>query len=143
MAHPPRIPVWLRWEQGVIYFVTFCVRDRCKVLATNEAFAAFKAALTKLGKWTLIAGLLIPDHVHLLAAPKDRDEAIGNLTDALKRWIRQDLQADWEWQEGSVDRLLRSSESAQEKWSYIRENPVRANLVKHWKNWLYKIEFDE
>ena len=73
MAHPPRIPVRLRWEQGVIYFVTFCVRDRCKVLATNEAFAAFKAALTKLGKWTVIAGLLMPDHVHLLAAPKDRD----------------------------------------------------------------------
>jgi len=49
---------------------------------------------------------------------------------------------DWEWQEGNFDRLLRSSESAQEKWSYIRENAARANLVKHWKNWLYKIEFD-
>ena len=143
MAHPPRIPVWLRWEQEVIYFVTFCVRDRRKVLATNEAFAAFKAALTRLGKWTVIAGLLMPDHAHLLAAPKDRDEAIGNLTGALKRWIRQDLQADWELQEGSFHRLLRSSESAQEKWSYIRENPVRANLVKHWKNWPYQIGFDE
>jgi REP element-mobilizing transposase RayT len=112
MAHPPRIPVWLRWEQEVIYFV----RDRRKVLATNEAFAAFKAALPKLGKWTVIAGLSMPDHVHLLAVPKDRDEAIGNLTGALKRWMRQDLQADWEWQEGSFDRLLRSSESAQEKF---------------------------
>ena len=106
MAHPPRIPAWLRWEQEVIHFVTFCVRDRCKVRATNEAFAAFKAALTKLGKWTVIAGLLMPDHVHLFAAPKDRDEAIGNLTGALKRWIRQDLQAEWEWQEGSFDRLF-------------------------------------
>jgi REP element-mobilizing transposase RayT len=94
MAHPPRIPVWLRWEQEVIYFVTFCVRDRRKVLATNEAFAAFKAALAKLGKWTVIAGLLMPDHVHLLAVPKDRDEAIGNLTGALKRWMRQDRQAE-------------------------------------------------
>jgi len=69
--------------------------------------------------------------------------AIVNLTGALKRWMRQDLQADWEWQEERFDRLLRSSESAQEKWSYIRENPVRANLVKHWKNWPYKIGFDE
>ena len=143
MAHPPRIPVWLRWEQDVVYFVTFCVRDRRKVLATEEAFAAFKAAFSKLGKWTIIAGLLMPDHVHLLAAPKDRDEAVGNLIGALKRWIRQDLQAHWEWQEGSFDRLLRSSESAHEKWCYIRENPVRANLVKHWKNWPYRIGFDE
>jgi REP element-mobilizing transposase RayT len=103
MAHLPRIPVWLSWEQEVVCFVTFCVCDRRKVLATNEVFAAFKAALTKLGKWTVIAGLLMPDQVHLLAAPKDRDEAIGNLTGVLKRWIRQDLQVDWEWQEGNFD----------------------------------------
>jgi hypothetical protein len=41
MGHPPRIPVWLRWDQSVIYFVTICVADRKPVLANNEAFDAF------------------------------------------------------------------------------------------------------
>jgi hypothetical protein len=31
MAHPPRIPVRLRDEQAVIYFVTICVADRKRV----------------------------------------------------------------------------------------------------------------
>ena len=39
------------------------------------------------------------------------------------------------------DRLLRTSESIHEKWNYIRENPVRAGLVGHWKQWPYRKGF--
>jgi hypothetical protein len=104
MGHPPRIPVWLKWEQPVIYFLTFCVARRQKVLATDRAFAAFKAAIT--------------------------------------RFIRQDLKAVWQWQPGSFDRLLRSDESAEQKWQYIRENPVRAGLVQGSGDWPYRIGFE-
>jgi REP element-mobilizing transposase RayT len=143
MAHPPRIPVWLRWEQEVVCFVTFCVDRRLKVLANEQAFAAFKHAVEKLTKWSLIAGLLMPDHVHVLVSPMDRDASVGNFSGALKRWIRQELKAEWQWQPGSFDRLLRSEESAFEKWLYIRENPARAGLVGHWSEWPYRIGFDE
>ena len=143
MAHPPRIPVWLRWDQDVVYFVTFCVHGRQRVLADDQAFAAFQHAVARLANWTVIAGVIMPDHVHILAAPKDRNNAVGNLSGALKRWIRQELHATWQWQPGSFDRLLRSEESAAEKWSYIRENPVRAGLVNDWKAWPYRFGFDE
>ena len=33
------------------------------------------------------------------------------------------------WQKGFFDHVLRSQESAGEKWKYVRENPVRAGLV--------------
>ena len=33
-------------------------------------------------------------------------------------------------QEGFFDHLLRSHESYAQKWEYIRQNPVRAGLVK-------------
>jgi hypothetical protein len=59
MGHPPRIPVCLRWEQGVIYFVTICVADRPPVLANQEAVNALKAAASKLKHWKLLAGLLM------------------------------------------------------------------------------------
>jgi hypothetical protein len=50
MGHPPRIPVWLNWDQPVIYFLTFCVANRQKVLANDIAFAAFKAAIARLNE---------------------------------------------------------------------------------------------
>jgi len=143
MAHPPRIPVWLRLDQEVVYFLTFCVAKRHSVLANDRAFAAFKNAVSKLKDWPLIAGLLMPDHIHVLVAPVNRDAVVGNFAGALKRWIRQELKAEWQWQPGSFDRLLRSEESAFEKWLYIRENPVRAGLVQDWKEWPFRIGFDE
>src|SRR5688572_28985870 len=109
MGHPPRIPVWLRWDQDVVYFLTFCVRPRQPVLDNPKAFAAFECAVRRLTKWHVIAGLLMPDHVHLLAAPFDREDPVGNLAAAIKRWMRQELKAKWQWQQGSFDRLLRSS----------------------------------
>ena len=139
MGHPPRIPVWLKWDQDVVYFVTFCVRGRSHVLDNPQAFDAFRDAIAKLQKWYIIAGLLMPDHVHLLAAPYDREEPVGNLVAALKRWMRKELKARWRWQPGSFDRLLRSSESADEKWAYIEQNPVRAGLVSRAEDWPYSL----
>ena len=96
MGHPPRIPVWLRWEQQVIYFVTICVANRQPVLANERAFRAFKTAVAKLQHWTVFAAVLMPDHLHVIVSPKDaRDAKLGNFSAALKRWIRRELNADW------------------------------------------------
>ena len=56
--------------------------------------------------------------------------------------MRKEVGADWQWQPGCFDRLLRREESAEEKWEYIRENPVRAGLVSHWSDWPYRIGFE-
>jgi REP element-mobilizing transposase RayT len=142
MGHPPRIPVWLKWDQSVVYFLTFCIARREKVLANDETFAAFEAAIARLTIWTVIAAVLMPDHVHLLIAPNDRELPVGNASGAIKRWMRRELAATWQWQPGSFDRLLRSDESAYEKWQYIRENPARAGLVAKWEDWPYRIGFE-
>ena len=139
MAHPPRIPVWLRREQEVVYFVTFNVAARQRVLANAPAFAAWRLAVDKLTAWTVIAGVMMPDHIHVLAAPHDRDADVGTFSGLMKRWIRQQARHDWRWQEGSFDRLLRSDESGAEKWIYMRENPVRAGLVERWEDWPYRL----
>lgn len=142
MAYPPRIPVWLRPDQEVVYFLTFCVARRKCVLDNAAAFEAFQAAIARLTKWNVTAGVLMPDHVHLLIAPNEREMAVGNAAGAIKRWMREALAASWQWQPGSFDRLLRSDESAEEKWKYMRENPVRAGLVERWEDWPYRIGFD-
>ena len=72
------------------------------------------------------------DHLHVVA-PSERDARLGNFSAALKRWMREELDASWEWQSGCFDRLLRSDESLHEKWLYLQENPVRAGLIQDWK----------
>ena len=85
----------------------------------------------------------MPDHLHVIVAPKDREFRVGNFAAALKRWMRKELEATWTWQPGSFDRLLRSGDSLQAKWHYLQENPVRAGLVKHSEDWPYRIGFDQ
>lgn len=144
MGHPPRIPVWLQWDQRVTYFITFCVANREKVLNNEKTFHAVRSALSRVRDWSVIAGVVMPDHIHLLAAPQiEREARVGDLVGALKRWIRKDLQARWQWQAGSFDRLLRREESAYEKWLYIEQNPVRAGLVKRPEDWPYRVGFEE
>jgi REP element-mobilizing transposase RayT len=144
MGHPPRIPVWLHWDQSVIYFVTLCVEHRKPVLANEAAFTAFKNAAAKLRDWTILAAILMPDHMHIIATPiEDRDAKVGNLSAAIKRWMRQELCASWKWQRGSFDRLLRSDESLHDKWLYVEENPVRAGLVVRSEDWPHRYEFNE
>jgi REP element-mobilizing transposase RayT len=89
MVHPPRIPVWLKSDQSVIYFLTFCVAKRQKVLANDETFTALRTAIGRLTNWKVIAAILMPDHVHLLIAPVEREAAVGNAAAAIKRFVRR------------------------------------------------------
>jgi REP element-mobilizing transposase RayT len=109
MAHPPRIPVWLHWDQSVIYFVTICLANRKPVLANRDAFNAFKLAASKLEHWHVLAAILMPDHLHILVAPtKEQEAKLGNFSAALKRWMRKELKASWKWQPGCFVRGIPS-----------------------------------
>ncbi|WP_050031381.1 transposase [Verrucomicrobium sp. BvORR034] len=103
MAHPPRIPVLLPVEKAVIYFITFCVQDRHKVLANPETMAAFLNAAQRMeGRWIVRSATLMPDHIHVLAIPHDRYESVGNFAGAIKRWMRQSLEAKWNGKPGAL-----------------------------------------
>ena len=52
----------------------------------------------KLDKWKVLAAMLMPDHLPVIAAPiNNRDMRVGNFSGALKRWMRQELSASWTW----------------------------------------------
>ena len=129
MAQPPRIPV-----------LTICVDKKKKVLANADFFSKLQKALLQIQYWRVEAGVVMPDHMHFLAWPLSRDEEPTRFSAMLKRLAKAEPPEDCKWQRGVFDRLLRSDESAEEKWFYIRENPVRAGLVKRWEDWPYRIE---
>jgi hypothetical protein len=57
-----------------------------------------------------------------------------------KRAISVTLESPKLWQPAFFDHILRSDESYGEKWNYVRENPVRAGLVKSSVDWPYQGE---
>jgi REP element-mobilizing transposase RayT len=119
MARPPLIPVMLPWDCRVMYFLTLCVVPRCNAL-DNEAACrrAFGQTLKRLNKWNTYGVLMMPDHVHLLTAPLQRELSVAAFLKWLKRWFNDvyELPEKCEWQAGGFDRLLRTSESIHEKW---------------------------
>ena len=149
MARPPRIPNWLPWEQESVYFITFCIEERRHVLANARAWSVTLATLDRLNQWTTLAAIAMPDHLHILTAPQDREASVSAYSKWFKRWFNEangalsvsDGSAPrqlWRWQESCFDRLLRSDESRSEKWEYLRQNPVRAGLVANPDDWPYQ-----
>jgi REP element-mobilizing transposase RayT len=81
----------------------------------------------------------MPDHLHLFAAP-----SLSPLP--LDKWIRywksqftkaHGVELD-KWQTDHWDTRLRSWESYDQKWNYVRENPVRHGFVNDAASWPYQ-----
>jgi len=136
---PPRIPVLLSGDQAVVYFVTICVEKRQRVLDNTATWNLIQSTLQRLDRWSYPAALAMPDHLHFFAAPCiNRDESLSTMLMWFKRWFHESSPHKWRWQISGFDRLLRRDESVDEKWHYMRMNPVRANLVTSADDWPYQ-----
>ena len=89
MARPPRIPVMLPWECKVIYFITICITPRCDALANGNAWRSVCEALNRLDKWNTYSIMTMPDHIHLLTAPLDRELSVAAFLKWFKRWFNE------------------------------------------------------
>ncbi|MEY2541781.1 MAG: REP-associated tyrosine transposase [Verrucomicrobiota bacterium] len=145
MGEPPRLShIQVPWEKSVIYFVTLCVKDRRQVLANPKVFEAIKATVTQLRRWRVLAGVIMPDHVHwIVSAREDREISVGDFATGFKRILKKTLVSQQsEWQRGCFDRLLRSDENLSSQWIYMQDNPVRQGLVGKWDDWPYYLDFE-
>jgi REP element-mobilizing transposase RayT len=129
-----------------IYFVTTCTDRRRKLLANvalHESFRRFAGMGAERGAW-VGAYVLMPDHLHLFVAFDDREMVLERWMKSVKNTLSKTLRSTGipvpHWQKGFFDHVLRSGESYEEKWNYVRENPVRAGLVPVWNDWPYSGE---
>jgi CTP:molybdopterin cytidylyltransferase MocA/REP element-mobilizing transposase RayT len=138
-----RLDVVWAGGQSPAYFLTICVGGRARVLA-NDAFHSrlrdfLRTSAQRYGWWPG-RYVVMPDHLHLLVTqtgtPRGgtRPTTLGEWVKALKAMTGQRKIA---WQRSFFDHVLRSEESESEKWEYVRQNPVRAGLVKRAEDWLY------
>jgi REP element-mobilizing transposase RayT len=82
----------------------------------------------------------MPNHVHFFCSAELGAKTLPMFVQAWKQWtskrIKRELNlAGTLWQEEFFDHVLRSSESYSQKWDYVKENPVRAALVKSSDEW--------
>jgi len=87
-----------------------------------------------LGRWWTSVFLLMPDHLHALISfdpSRDFSRVMGDW----KKW--HVMNTGIEWQENFFDHRLRNDESSCEKFTYIRQNPVRAGLCPTEDDWLW------
>ena len=123
-----------------IYFVTANAWDRRSILANPQIHHAFlEFAVMAEGRDAFVGGyVMMPDHTHLFVALDPERTLAGwmkSLKNSLSKTLRSLSVPAPHWQKGFFDHVLRSSDSYAQKWEYVRDNPVRAGLVKAWEDW--------
>ena len=128
-----------RRDAPIIVFLTVCTKDRKAILASSESQALLIAAWGTAKMWRVGRYVIMPDHVHLFCAPAESE------TQPLLQWVKywKSVAArTWTnpvespiWQRHFWDTQLRRSESYDQKWQYVVENPVRAGLVARSEDW--------
>ncbi len=79
--------------------------------------------------------VLMPDHLHVIMNVPSKT-TLSEVIRSWKRWSAKELKI--EWQRGFFEHRLRSYPSANQKFKYILNNPVRAGFVKSPDDWPYK-----
>ena len=126
-----------------LYFVTFVTWSRRCIPSLDAAQAGLvKYAERGLRDFNIGIGryVIMPDHVHLFVRGS-ADFILSRWVAGLKRAISLELKTTGTvWQPSFFDHILRSDESYSGKWDYVRDNPVRAGLVKTADDWPYQGE---
>jgi len=132
-------------------FVTFPTLNR-RQLPEEARGCVLRSCLEEHGRtMTLHAGVVMPDLVHLILTANRKSDgwnfSLPEILQAVKsraaRAVNVTLHRSGPvWQQESFDHVLRSNESLGEKIDYVYMNPVRAGLVRDWREypWLWRGE---
>ncbi len=107
------------------------IRPLTEVQLSTDLLAAAER-YQRLGRWWCVLFLLMPDHLHaLLRFPYN-----SALAETVRSWKRGTTRFQKvTWQENFFDHRLRNEKEAQEKWHYIRLNPVVKGLCASENQW--------
>jgi REP element-mobilizing transposase RayT len=139
--------VWIDWP---IYFITTCTFQRRAILAWKRVASIlideWRSAHNRHG-WAIGRYVIMPDHVHFFCSAELDVKRLPIFMQAWKQWTSKRIAREVKspgtvWQEEFFDHVLRSSESYSQKWDYVKDNPVRAGLVKRSDQWPWQGEIE-
>jgi putative transposase len=136
MAQPKRLS-GISYDQLAAYFVTTVSLNRIKAFDLKDFGSFVVNQLIETAEsfnFEVSAYVVMPDHAHFLATAIEEG---ANFRRLLKDW-KQKTGFEWSarhgrrlWQKGFWERVLRDQEHTLSVCRYIVENPVRAGLVSH------------
>ena len=137
LQHVPPAVVRDSW-----FFITLCCENRRQneLCRSNIARDLLDAAIFyhQQRRWALHIFLLMPDHLHMIAA-FTREENMSEVIRSWKRATTRRVRVDW--QRNYFDHRVRPDEGLQKKTDYIRQNPVRAGLVNRPEEWPHFVDY--
>jgi REP element-mobilizing transposase RayT len=91
---------------------------------------------------------MMPDHVHFFCAAGRDAKPLSRFMQLWKQWTSKRLVRELGfdvpiWQEEFFDHVLRSSESCDQKWDYVRENPLGAGLTTNTDDWPFQGQIED
>jgi putative transposase len=98
--------------------------------------------------WNVGRYVLLPDHVHFFCARTRDSHPLSAFLGKWKEWTakyaaRRCSLAMPLWQPEFFDHVLRSGESYEQKWQYVRDNPLRAGRIARAEDWPYQDILDD
>jgi REP element-mobilizing transposase RayT len=123
-------------EGGALFHIRIRTTRAQSVLLTEPGLSADLIGAAQryhgLGHWWCELLLLMPDHLHaLIRFPRD-----PGMTAVMSNWKRGTARfQNVQWQDGFFDHRIRSLKEAQEKWHYIKLNPVVKKLCAKQDDW--------
>ena len=146
-------------NSSVILYVTAVTHKRMPVLANDDAHECLRKAWTTASNWLVGRYTIMPDHTHFFCSPAQYPyprfhqwmcywkslSAKSFWQTPTGRRVRASMSQDGKqnpplWQRDCWDRQMRNGDSYNEKWNYVRNNPVRAGLVEKPDDWKYQGE---
>lgn len=136
-------------EPGQVYFITWRCRQE-EILFSEERLLVLDSLRYWEGlKWSIIAAVIMPDHVHVLVRclphPAGGMYNLGEILHSVKSFSAHQImkrrgKTGKLWLDERYDRIVRDEAEFVEKWSYIRNNPVKAGLAATPEDypWLYE-----
>jgi putative transposase len=137
IGRPPRITPF---TDQPLYYITFNTHNRLSLLANEDIHARFINFASKAETKGAAIGryVIMPDHIHLFLRCH-HSLRIGDTIRLLKRSLSASIKHTLpHWQPGFFDHIIRQGESYHEKWLYVEQNPVRAELVETADAWPFQ-----
>ena len=126
------------------YHITICSRDKESLFINdklNQLIIDCLVAEKKRTGFKVFVYCLMPNHLHLLISPYDKEISVSEFIGAFKS---KTTRIAWDvgisgklWQLRFHDRIVRKNEDHTTIGQYILDNPVRKGLVSKWQEYKF------
>jgi REP element-mobilizing transposase RayT len=127
--------------QPTVIFDTVCTKDRVAWLTNDVVHQILRDVWRAADAWHMGRYVIMPDHIHFFAAATISTIPYDNWVRYWKsQFTKRYKVSGHDWLADHWDVRMRSAAHYEDKWLYVRRNPVRHGLVASPDHWPYQGE---